>query len=187
MQRDSHSFFLALRPAPAVRDLLAGAIARLRAWDLPATWTHPEDLHLTVAYLGFCDSFEIAGMVASVDEYARSLRAPQARFGGLYARAGSDRPDQIAVACVDGGECAQIHRDLVEIVGEPEDRAYRPHLTLARPLPGDEPEGRGWREMLEAHGEVTWGACPFDALVAWRTDPRGEVRYDPVQTWLLPS
>lgn len=186
MQRDSHPFFFALRPAPAVRDLLTEAISRFAAWELPATWTHPDDLHLTLLHLGGCDSFEIAGMTASVDEYARSLRAPGTRFGGLYARAGSDRPDSVAVAITDGGETPQIHRDLAEILGESPETSFKPHITLAKSQPGRIDPGKDWPQFLAAFGDVTWGACPFDALVAWRTDPRGPVRYDPIETWTLP-
>ncbi len=182
--------FLALRPDGATRDRLAAISDRLRAWELPATWTHPDDLHLTVAFLGHLDDDEAALIPAAIDDVARSIRRPSLQLAGLGASGSRGAglqtvPRAVFAAVADpAGICTDVHRDLAECLEQRPDATYRPHVTLCRPLP-HAPAGqlfRDWPHLLEAHGLADWGPCTIEALVLYRATER-RPRYEELTRW----
>jgi len=139
--------FLALRPAAHVRDRLAEVAARLRAWELPARWVHPEDYHCTLCFLGHLDDDEARVLPRAVDEVAGSLEAPPLTLDGLGAFGGKRMPRTVFAALGDPEEAlAGYHHDLAQAAEEPPERRFRPHLTLARPTGSGEP-GRDWPDL----------------------------------------
>ena len=180
--------FISLRPSPDLRDRLTAISDRLRAWELPATWTHPEDFHLTMLFLGPLDD-EAAGWIpAAVDDFARALAAPRGlRLAGLGAAGGSTVPQTVFAAVDDPDRiCAAIHRDLAEVLDESTNPSFKPHFTLARPKAQSTnlPLMRDWPHLLEAHGLADWGECSFDAGQVLRSQPTIP-RYQALATWPL--
>lgn len=179
--------FLALRPAAHVRDRLAEVAARLRAWELPARWVHPEDYHCTLCFLGHLDDDEARVLPRAVDEVAGSLEAPPLTLDGLGAFGGKRMPRTVFAALGDPEEAlAGYHHDLAQAAEEPPERRFRPHLTLARPTGSGEP-GRDWPDAFAAFGDADWGACPIEALVFCRRRPgrpQGPA-YEILERWAL--
>ena len=177
-------------PEPSRRDLrrrLDGIRDRLPR----ARWVDLDNLHLTLLFLG-----ETAE--AKVPALADQLRPGFARCPPLDLRLGSGgtfppgRPARVAWVGVDSPpELLQLQADVtqaaVEAVGfEPEERAYHPHVTLARcPDP--------WRR--EAADKFKTGLSgsigpPFVAdhgvLFESKLSPKG-ARYRPVETFPMAS
>lgn len=185
--------FLALRPAPVVRDRLAAVQDRLRAWNLPAAWVHPEDLHCTLLFLGQRDDDEAQWLPTLVEDVARSARVTGLQLTGMGAKGGRHEPQVVYVALADAQEsCNGLHRDLAEVLDQEPERAFLPHITLCRPRtarPGDErpASNASWPALLEAHGLAEWGACPMESLVLWRRteDVRRTTRYEELASWPL--
>lgn len=158
--------FLGLWPTTKVRAALLSHAAR---WDWPASArpTRPEDLHVTLHFLGN----------VAVE------RLPQLRAGLEVAWAGGelvlDRPavwpGGIAVleAGQAGSELADLHSRLADALRAlelpVEHRPWRPHVTLARKASGAHPPA-----VVEA---VTWRAGPAYLLVQSLPGGRG---YEPV-------
>jgi 2'-5' RNA ligase len=149
--------FVAVEPPAAVLDAVERVAGRI-ANDAPgARWTTREQRHLTLQFLG---------NRADVDAVAAALRAiavrgGDVRLGGAGAFPSARRARVLWVGVVEG---APLLAQLAAAVGvllaplghEPEDRAYHPHLTLARwktpadarPIVdavGDAPIGDRWR------------------------------------------
>lgn len=106
---------------------------------------HPEELHLTVAFLGGCGA-EAAGAA-----WARAVALPHpdvsATLGGLAPMGKPRRPSAIAATLDQGHEAASAyvaeHRGglLAAASARPDTRPPLPHVTIGRPprkLPADE-------------------------------------------------
>ena len=184
--------FFALRLDAGTRDRLAAVADRLRAWDLPARWTHTEDLHLTVAYVGLLPEVEARCLPYAVEDVASAFLRPRLALAGLAAEGTSGEvPARVQVAVADAeGACVGLHRDLSECLDDNHDRAYRPHITLARPLPlgskhRELPLFRDWPHLLEAHAGADWGVCGVDALVLYTSHSERTLRHEALATWSL--
>lgn len=189
MPRDACNHFLGLRLDRASGDRLQAVAERLRAWDLPARWTHPADYHLTLLFLGPVDDAEASYLPAALDEVAGSLRAPALRFSGLGADGSSGDGPKYVFAAVDDPEqaCDGMRRDLCEAMDLRPEPRFRPHVTLCRPqpVPSGLPLMRDWPHLLEAHGQADWGSCVVEAVVLWRSAGAGATRYEALASWTL--
>ncbi|MCK6486879.1 MAG: RNA 2',3'-cyclic phosphodiesterase [Planctomycetes bacterium] len=186
---DPMNHFLALIPDPATCDRLAALQDRLRVWNLPARWTHPDDLHLTVWFLGDCDEQEASLTATLVAEVAASARRPALRLAGLGA-SGSVRgavPRAVYAAVADAERaCFALHCDLADcLAGDAQTHAFLPHLTLARPQAGAQPAHGGWPALLEAHGDADGGPCVLTTLALLRSHPERRPRYERLESWTL--
>lgn len=182
--------FLALRLDDAARDRLERVAERLRAWELPAAWTHPDDYHLTVRFLGHLDDDEAQLLPSAVDLVAGSLRRPRLRLAGLGAFGGRHEPRAVFAAIADDEHaCAHIHRDLGEALDLPAERAFAPHVTLCRPRPASRGEtvrsGHDWPDLFAALGAGEWGECLTTDLVLCRSQHERTPRYAELARWPL--
>jgi 2'-5' RNA ligase len=146
--------FVAVRLPDAVLDAVA---ERTAALDVPDRRTTREQWHLTLQFLG---------NRADVDAVTAALRGldvspGSARLGGAGAFPRPTRATVLWLGLAEGGELLARLADAVmqrtaSLGHERDDRAYRPHLTLARcksPTDlreviasiGDAPIGPGWR------------------------------------------
>lgn len=146
--------FFALLPPPAVREALTDVAASV---PRPARRVHPQDLHLTLAFLGAVDP---APALLEAGTAAAAAGAPcvlQLDHFGCWRRAGIAwaapvRPPE-ALASLHAGLAAALARR-----GYPgESRAFRPHVTLARrarraPPPAAVPEWSVVELVLLASG-----------------------------------
>ncbi|HYE05275.1 MAG TPA: RNA 2',3'-cyclic phosphodiesterase [Planctomycetota bacterium] len=183
--------FLALKLDDASRDRLATHARRLQEWLLPAHWTHVEDYHLTLLFLGQVDADEMRTLPYSIEPVAHGLRAPRLRFAGLGAIGGRTEPRVVYAALSDADEvCAHASRDLAETLGVEGERRFLPHVTLCRPrppMPGEREVAGGrrdWPQLLEANGLADWGTCAVTDLVLYRSTERTP-RYEAIASWKL--
>ena len=126
--------FVAIRPSPAVRDVLLDAEAALRRQGR-GTFTRPENLHLTLAFLGEAES---AAPAQAALEATCTGGAVSLTVGGL------GHFDDIWWAGV--RENARLEalalgvQDALRQAGYPvERRPWRPHITLVRRWRGPRP------------------------------------------------
>lgn len=129
--------FVAVPLGPAIGTAVARAIATARLAAPTAKWAAPEGVHLTLSFLGGVSSDRVPAITAALTPAAARHRpfAIEAGAAGIFGRASSPRVLWLGV----GGDLtalAALQRDvaaaLAAIGFPPEDRAFRPHLTLAR-------------------------------------------------------
>ncbi|MFW5846347.1 MAG: RNA 2',3'-cyclic phosphodiesterase [Planctomycetota bacterium] len=176
--------FFAFDLSESTRERVAAVAERLRAWDLPARWTHPADYHITTLFLGDVPEHEAGSIEYSVDDFADSLTAPALRLPGLGAFAGRQAPRIVYAAVEDRlGWCGEVHRDLAEIISHDVEPHFQPHITLCRPDQQRSADPARWRAVFEANGLADWGPCELTDLVLYRSTGGPGPRYEALQRW----
>lgn len=109
--------------------------------DLPAKWTVKDNLHVTLEFLGDLTDQELGEVCLAVKEVAEksesfSLNLNQIVYGPPR-RGSGQAPRFVWVVGEKSKELANLRRDLEEVLLEkvsfvPEERAFAPHITLAR-------------------------------------------------------
>jgi 2'-5' RNA ligase len=131
--------------------------------ELPATLRrfHPEDVHLTLAFLGGCGEAAALRALAVLDDQLRAAPPPafavtlaevvpmgaSRRYTALSALLGEGRAEVAACLTELGGLLCET------ALGRRPSRAAKPHVTVARPRRGatdaDRAAGLVWAEKLE--------------------------------------
>lgn len=169
--------FVAVDPAPEVRDRLRAAIARVRPLAPRAKWVDPDALHVTLAFLGDTAEESVPGIEAALAAVARAHAPPEVRFTGAGAFGGK-RPRVLWVGV--GGEVAAL-AEVQRAVGAalssfgyaPDRPDFTPHLTLARA--GDRGGDPALVSSAEALAAEDFGPTRIGAMVLYKSDlgPKG--------------
>jgi RNA 2',3'-cyclic 3'-phosphodiesterase len=133
--------------------------------ELPRSFRrfHPEDVHLTLAFLGRCSEEAAGRALAALDERLES--SPLAILDvslGQVVPMGSRRAYSALSALLDRGReeataCLTACRDVLTetALGRREKRPALPHITLARPrsraTDADREAGLAWAAALDLH------------------------------------
>ncbi len=184
--------FVALTPPSAVVDELRRAVekiratANLRARHRDLRWSRLEQAHLTLAFLGEVAEEALPALTAGLGAVAVRTPPPElslgegGRFGNrvLWTRV---RGDLDAL----GGLSDAVRQAATQAKLSVEDRAYRPHLTLAR--------SRGGRTdlapavaALACFDGTTWTARELHLVRSHLgAGPGGTAVHEPVGRWVL--
>lgn len=137
--------FVALPLPPGQRERLREYLERCSIAAPALRWTPPENLHLTLRFLGPTEP----DLLARLKERLGAIRLPGLELAlGAPGVFGGARPRVVWLALERGAEEARRLARAVEAAcvaagSEPEPRPFRPHLTLARARdrrPGPLPE-----------------------------------------------
>jgi 2'-5' RNA ligase len=132
--------FVALEIPSAVRENLAALIKELRAADASssknrARWVRPENLHVTLKFIGNVDADKLDAIRAALAD-VRSGGAAELRFCGLGFFPNEKRPRVLWAGIEASPNLATLAADMdarLEKLGIPrETQEFSPHLTLAR-------------------------------------------------------
>ncbi|NIN70907.1 MAG: RNA 2',3'-cyclic phosphodiesterase [Gemmatimonadetes bacterium] len=146
--------FVALVPSEAEQRRLADAAAGLRDAGFPIRWVRPENVHLTLKFLGEVSEGRVREVCAAVDGAADGVAPFEmavARFGAFPSLR---RPQVVWVGVELESTLQGLQESLEEALaalGFPrEERAFRPHLTLGRARKHVSPnEFRGLAGLVE--------------------------------------
>lgn len=135
---DGLRLFLALDLPAEHRREIARRAAELERSLPAARWVRPENLHLTLSFLGSTDPARVGPLVAAVAPvFAASAPVATAVEGaGTFP---PSRPARIAWVGLRGGPALSALQDRVAAAAaaavsvEPDRRPFHPHVTLARP------------------------------------------------------
>ena len=112
-------------------------------------WVPPQNIHLTLRFLGATDPDLVSARGAGLDD-AAAVSAPfMLGIEGMGAFPGLRRPRVIWVGLQDPEERLVLLKEAVDRMLRPlgwegEDRAFRPHLTLGRVRDGARPPSGDW-------------------------------------------
>jgi 2'-5' RNA ligase len=178
--RDVMRLFVAVEISDEVRRSLAAAQSRLRRTPARVGWVAPENIHLTLAFLGDVGADRIASLAAALDGVGREF----APFGYTVAGLGcfgSRRAPRVLWAGVSHGA-----EDLVRLQAQTavalraldvrlEDRPFSPHLTIGRVRSSRGAERLG--PLLEAGAGEVFGTVDVARLLLMRSElrPQGPV------------
>jgi 2'-5' RNA ligase len=136
----THRLFIAIPVPEDVRTAVAALIDEVRGGEIARSrirWVRTDGLHLTVRFLGPTAADRIPALTAAIDGCAER----QATFGVRLAGAGGFpnpvRPRALWLGITEGFDAladlvAGFGPPLAALGWPPDERPYRPHLTLAR-------------------------------------------------------
>ncbi|WP_284641314.1 RNA 2',3'-cyclic phosphodiesterase [Paenibacillus silviterrae] len=155
--------FIAVPIPSRVKDSLKGYMLDLQASLSFQKWVHPDDLHITLKFLGGTP----VKMKEKLEEQLASLANGLSTFHlsvGELGAFGKPAAPGVLQAGVHGDTDAlkHMHRRVEQLAAAhgfaPEERPYKPHITLARRYVGSEPFQRLWTQeaVLPASGSWSW-------------------------------
>lgn len=176
---DSWRVFCAVELPPEVRAQLEEHIARLRKEvpDAAASWSRVENIHLTLKFFGNVALDRIPAISEAASRAVAGLEPFNISVGdtGVFPR--RSRPQVLWIGVSDpSGKLSALHERLEkECASEgfpKEDRAYRPHLTIARLRRPD-----GARHLADTHLQMQFKPSEVEVteLILFRSElsPKG--------------
>jgi 2'-5' RNA ligase len=147
----------------------------LKSSRADARWTNPETIHLTLKFFGNIEESRIDSIFKSIEEPIRSTPPFSLKVRGVGAFPHLKNPRVIWIGLVDEREALtslqkQIETYLEKIGFQPEDRPFRPHLTMGRMK-----SSRGKEELaerMERYREEEFGDFEVERVVLFKSDLR---------------
>ncbi len=167
--------FVAIRLDPALRPAAARIQAELGRTRVAVKWVEPENLHLTLKFLGEVPARQTDRIVAVLEQACRGQAPFELELAGLGAFPGARAPRVVWIGVRDGlaalaALAGRVEDALVALGFEREARPFSAHLTLGRIR---EPErARPLGRALEAGGPAVLGRMAADAVWLMRSDLR---------------
>lgn len=164
---------------------------RVRLRPNPVRWTPPDQVHLTLRFLGNIQADEVESLATVLRQATAGFGPMQLSVETLGCFPSWRRPSVIWVGL--HGELepllelqARVERDSQPFGSHSETRAFHPHLTVGRVRPQSPGAGRIGDALSEA--AVDLGAWQLEeiALIRSQLTPRGSV-YTPLANFKLQS
>ena len=131
--------FVATEISDPVRRAAAQLIKTLGAISADVKWVEPQNLHLTVKFLGDVSLKETARICQAVQKAAAEVKPFELTFGGVGAFPNPERPRTIWIAghCEDAADgMALLHEKveqrLAKLGFRKDSRRFQAHLTIGR-------------------------------------------------------
>ncbi|MDI6773994.1 MAG: RNA 2',3'-cyclic phosphodiesterase [Verrucomicrobiota bacterium] len=141
--------FVALGPSDDARRNLSIAQAALKKTRARVGWVPPENIHVSLFFLGNITRDLVAPVAAALDQAAAQTRPFSARIVGIGSFGGRLSPRVIWAGVADPTEIRALHERLalrLRGVGLTlETREFKPHITLGRAL-----SPRGAQDLVKA-------------------------------------
>jgi RNA 2',3'-cyclic 3'-phosphodiesterase len=147
--------FVAINFTAKDRQRMSRAVRRMREAELPVRWVDPDQIHMTLKFLGEVRPERVPDVVAATARVAEKTQPFPLTLGGGGAFPTTRRPRVIWVAAHASPELRCLKHDLewelAPLGFEREVRAFHPHVTLGRARP-DARAGdfRGFEDMVAA-------------------------------------
>jgi RNA 2',3'-cyclic 3'-phosphodiesterase len=179
--------FCAIELPAEVRGRLEDHVRRLRkeAPDVVASWSRVENIHLTLKFFGNVEVKRIQKISEAAERTVREFTAFQIGVGGTGVFPRASRPQVLWIGVSDSsGQLNALHEKFENKCAaegfEKENRAYRPHLTIARLR---RPEDM--RELADTHMKMQFEPIDVEVkeLVVFRSElsPKGS-KYTVIST-----
>jgi 2'-5' RNA ligase len=163
-----HRLFVAIRPPAFVRQLLRAAMGGISG----ARWQSDDQLHLTLRFIGEVDRHLAGDIHAALggvhhDSFELALNGI-----GHFDRRGF--PDAVWAGVAPHEQVKALHKKvdaaLLRVGVAPDERAFLPHITIARLNRGAGPIG----PLLEEAGGLTSPAFTVDSFALFESDLTNE-------------
>ena len=144
-----HRLFVAIRPPAAIRAILLGAMGGISG----ARWQDEDQLHLTLRFIGEVDRHLAGDVHAALGAIHQTAFDIALNGIGAFDRRGW--PDAVWAGVTPQEPLKALHKKvdaaLTRVGVEPDQRAFLPHITLARLKRSSGPVGN----LLEISGGLT--------------------------------
>jgi 2'-5' RNA ligase len=166
-----HRLFVAIRPPREIRTLLLATMGGISG----ARWQSDDQLHLTLRFIGEVDRHLAGDIVAALGPIHHPRFEVSLNGLGTFDRRG--QPDAVWAGVAPHEPLKALHKKVDQAIARvgvaPEQRAYLPHITLARLKRGAGTVGN----LLEEAGGIASAPFTMDhfALFESKLTPEGAV------------
>ncbi|MFC1549628.1 RNA 2',3'-cyclic phosphodiesterase [Nitrospirota bacterium] len=169
--------FIAIEVPENVRSAIIEALGPLRKLlPDPVKWVGPDNIHLTLKFLGDTPEEKIRGIEAAMARAAGALEPMEVAVSGAGAFPNLRRPSVIWA----GLNCPpallelkkRIESELASLGFEEDSRVFSPHLTVGRVRRGAKIPRRRLAAEIERLEKITFGAMDIREIVLMKSDLR---------------
>ncbi|MFH1894553.1 MAG: RNA 2',3'-cyclic phosphodiesterase [Patescibacteria group bacterium] len=152
--------FIAINPPENIRKNLANQ--QLRWADLPCRWTREENLHITLAFLGYLNDEELVELCKITKEIALRHEPFMISLKKVIYGPDSLRARMVWVEGESSGELAELQKDLeavlpVEKPRRPKGSGLRSRRMVGSPTSASEPKASEEKESRKYAPHITLG------------------------------
>jgi len=176
--------FVAVELSETIRASIGEMIASLRSTGAPVKWVEPNNLHLTLKFLGNLAEDNLAAAIEIMKQCAEGVGPFELNVSGAGAFPNLRRPRVLFVEARDTPRAAaelarRLDRRMTRAGVRKEDRAFRCHVTIGRiRKPGPV---HALAEKLEAMSAESFGTMTVNRIVLMRSElTRAGPIYSPV-------
>jgi len=171
--------FLAIELTENLRDSLEALIIKMDSPAFDVRWVRPENVHLTLRFLGEVTGEELLRVSSAAQRTAEQAEPFQMVLFGLGAFPTRGSPRVVWVGVQDPVPVVALERNLSDELERsgwpPPDKPFRAHLTVGRVK---SPRGKDrLRRLLEENGEASVGQVRVEhmALIKSELRPAGPI------------
>jgi len=166
--------FLGIGLPADVREAIASATARVRGLRAPIAWTAPENLHITLVFLGEISPDAVRTVERSMRLVASGIAPFSLTVGGVGAFPGTRNPRVLRVGFLEPLELVrQLQQNMENALSgawfQREDRPFHPHITVGRTR-GALPPAWGER-FVQALSGKGFGVVPVSSFTLYESRP----------------
>jgi 2'-5' RNA ligase len=163
--------FIAVDVSEAVRRRAARLIELLRAGGGEVKWVEPQNMHLTLQFLGDVAQADVPPVCQAVERAVAGFPPCQISLLGAGAFPHPGRPSTIWIGVAEGAkELAAVQRAVQRALKPlgfpPERRAFHPHLTIGR-IRRAGPAAHGLSQSLREQQSFDAGSTTIDQVVVY--------------------
>jgi 2'-5' RNA ligase len=179
--------FIAIELSPEIKEALARLVKDLQEEGIQGRWVPPSNIHLTLRFLGNIQDEQVGDIERLMEEAAKGFHPFTVSLEGLGAFPHAARPRVLWVGVVEGKDPLsrlqeRLERGLASMGFPPEEKAFKPHLTLARFKFPKEEVGRRVYQACRKREKAGWGVMEAASVVLFKSilSPQG-ARYRKVK------
>ena len=164
--------FIAIELPPAVKSALGSLLEELKKSPADIRWVNPNNIHLTLKFLGNVNEKNIPGVINIMDAACKQYQPLTLELKGLGIFPDINRPRILWIGAEGNSVLKGLQRDIeygmAKIGFEREDRKFTAHLTLGRfrSLRGKE----DILEKIKLRGNVSLGAINVSSISLMKSD-----------------
>ncbi len=162
--------FVAIEIPEDIKSQVSRVVTEMALTSAECRWVKPENLHLTVKFLGEIEEDVLEDIGRALDECARGMGPFTLDIAGIGAFPSPSRPRVIWCGLSRGSEPL---RDLFKVVdsamerlGFEREKGFSPHLTIGRLKA---PAGPGLKEAIHAREGLSLGSMEVTRLLLMKS------------------
>ncbi len=166
--------FIAIKISQEIQEKLVGIQEKLKQADAQVSWIKPDNIHLTLKFLGDIEEAQIPAILDTMAASAKTV-SPfpiQIGYAGAFPNMSFPRVIWIGVTDDEDGSLKTLEADLsprLEALGfQGESGRFQPHLTLGR-VRSQKNKSTLFR-AIEGIVNIWVGVCSVDALYLIRSE-----------------
>jgi RNA 2',3'-cyclic 3'-phosphodiesterase len=191
--------FIAVEISDRIRQALIDLQRELMQNVPEVKWTTPENLHITLHFLGDVDQLDMVPICRVAKQVASKLHSFRLNVAGIGCFPTPRRPKVLWAGLTDGvEELKTLQEQLTAPLMETgcyrrEERSFTPHITLGRIASGEKEDAKAlpkitganeeefsWVKLLETYELWQAGYCEIESVVVMTSEPkRGGMTYSP--------